>query len=151
MFNLTSNFSGAVVYMNAVNESLSSIVFLSNLTKNLHLSQSLDIVVGSYPTIGPLLSPSPSNFTIVSVILTVQIWGEGVSKNNLPAPVIITLAHSRKVNKSSWHIHDSYANLFTILNVVQVYVYDKESAECVYWNSSGSMYVLHTIIYIYCL
>lgn len=97
MFNLTSNFSGAVVYMNAVNDSLSSIVFSSNLTKNLHLSQSLDIVVGSYPTVGPLLSPSPSNFTIASVILTVQIWGEGVAKNNLPAPVIITLAHSRKV------------------------------------------------------
>lgn len=97
MFNLTSNFSGAVVYMNALNGSLSSIVFSSNLTKNLRPSQSLDIVVGSYPTIGPLLSPSPSNFTIASVILTVQIWGKGFTEDNLPAPVIITLAHSRKV------------------------------------------------------
>lgn len=92
IFNLTSNFSD-VVYVNAVNDSLSSI----DLAENLQPSQYFDVVVGSYPTIAPLLPPSLSNFTIVSVILTVQIWSEGVSKNSLPAPIIITLPHLREV------------------------------------------------------
>lgn len=116
MFNLTSNFSGAVVYMNAVNDSMSSIVLSSDLTKDLNQSQSLDVVVGSYPTIGPLLSPSPSNLTIVSVILTVQIWSEGVTKNNLPAPVIITLAHSRKVIAAAIF----HGNLLITFNILYV-------------------------------
>lgn len=97
LFNLTRNFSGDVVYITAINDSLSSVVLSSDLTKNLQPSQYFDVVVGSYPTIVPLLPPSLSNFTIVSVILTVQLWSEGVSKNNLPAPMIITLPHLRKV------------------------------------------------------
>lgn len=97
MFNLTNNFTGAVVYVNAINNTLSSVSIPSDLAKNLTASRHLDFVVGSYPTISPLLSPSPSNLTVVSAVVAVQVWGEGVATDNLPTPVIITLSHTRKV------------------------------------------------------
>ena len=117
VFNVTGDFSGAVMYMNTANDNWSSILFPSDLTKNLTALYRMDFVVGSYPTLASLLPPpsippspppassssvpppssSLSNLTIVSAVLSVQVWIDGVANGNLPAPVVITLAHTRKV------------------------------------------------------
>ena len=97
IFNLTSNFSGTVVYLNAVNNTLSSVALSSELAKNLTASHHLDIVIASYPTIAPLLSPSLSNYTVASAVLSVQAWGEGITTGHLSTPVVLSLAHTRKV------------------------------------------------------
>ena len=116
MLNVTAaNFTGAVLYLSLENGTTSSVSLPSDLGKvGDKSSQMFDVVVAAYPTLSSLLSPSsPSspfssssstadyaNMTVGSVVMTVQVWNEGaVAHSNLSAPVIITLAHNRKVCK----------------------------------------------------
>ena len=97
-----ANISNAVMYMESMNGTTSSIVLPADFERNSNTSRQFDIVVGSYPTLYPLLSPSPSifaNMSVVSVIISVKVWSpDGITIGNLPStPIIITLAHARKV------------------------------------------------------
>ena len=97
--NITGNFSGGVVYVGVANDTTSSVLLPSELTKALSSFGRLDFVVGVYPTIGSFLTPPPSlpNMTVVSTVVSVQLWSEADAVTELPAPIIITLAHTRKV------------------------------------------------------
>ena len=99
MINVSSaNFSGAVADLNVENGTKSSVSFPLDLLKASNKSSpQFDVVVGVYPTLASLLPPSDTNITVASVVATVQLWGEGVARGNLLTPIIITLAHYRKV------------------------------------------------------
>ena len=106
MLNITTaKFTRAVVYLSIENGTTSSVHFPSDLGKVSNKSgRTFDAVVAVYPTLSPLLPPSSfvvandTNMTVASAVMSVQVWNEGVvARGNLLTPVIITLAHNRKV------------------------------------------------------
>ena len=101
MLNFTSaNFSGDFVDLCIENRTKSSISLPPDLGKARNKSVGhFDVVVGVYPTLSPLLLPSEinANMSVASVVMTIQVWHDGVAHSNLSTPVIITLAHIRKV------------------------------------------------------
>jgi hypothetical protein len=122
MLNITTaKFTGAVVYLSIENGTTSSVHFPSDLGKVSNKSgRTFDAVVAVYPTLSPLLPPSSfvvandTNMTVASAVMSVQVWNEGVvARGNLLTPVIITLAHNRKVH-----------------------VYGKDDAKCVIWQDT---------------
>lgn len=112
VLNITRNFSGGVVYVGVVNNTVSSVILPSDLTKNMSSLHHLDFVVGAYPTVGLFLTPPPSqqNMTIVTTVVSVQLWNEAGTVVVLSTPLTITLAHTREVI-------DTHCNLaqYTIL------------------------------------
>lgn len=92
IFNVASTFSEGVVYVDALNGTSSSIDLPLDLTQNV-----TDIIIGSYPTLSPLLSLTLSNFTVASAVLSIQVWGDQAPTDDLPTPITLSLAHTRKV------------------------------------------------------
>ena len=85
-----------VVYVGALNGSSSSVSLPHDVLENV-----TDVVVGSYPTLSLLLSLPTSNLSVASAIVSVQVWRkeeEEVEVKDLRVPVVLALAHTRKVS-----------------------------------------------------
>lgn len=96
----TEKFNGSVFEL-AVNDT-SAVVSLPPNIPSSSPSSTLHIAVAQFATIGTLLPNSftfnsSRNLTVATPLVSVQVWGEGVTTHTLPTPVILTLEYSSEV------------------------------------------------------
>ena len=103
-----------VIYVSALNGSSSSVSLPQDVLEN-----ATDVVVGSYPTLSHLLSPPASNLSVASAIVSIQVWHkekdakkeeeeeeEVVEMKGLRVPVVLAVAHTRKVSCTEYVIYN---------------------------------------------
>ena len=93
-------FNGSVCEL-AVNDT-SAVVSLPPNIPSSSPSSTLHIAVAQLATVGTLLPNSftfnsSRNLTVATPLVSVQVWGEGVTTHTLPTPVILTLEYNSEV------------------------------------------------------
>ena len=96
----TEKFNGSVFEL-SVNDT-SAVVSLPPNISSSSPSSTLHIAVAQFATIGTLLPNSftfnlSRNLTVATPLVSVQVWGEGVTTHTLPTPVILTREYSSEV------------------------------------------------------
>ena len=96
----TEQFNGSVFEL-AVNDTSAVVSLPPNISPS-SSSSTLHIAVAQFATIGTLLPNSftfnlSRNYTVATPLVSVQVWGEGVTTHALPTPVILTLEYSSEV------------------------------------------------------
>lgn len=109
----TEQFNGSVFEL-AVNDTSAVVSLPQDISSP---SSTLHIAVAQFATIGTLLPNSLTfnlsrNFTVATPLVSVQVWGEGVTTHTLPTPVILTLEYGSEVEQY-------------------------EDAVCVFWDDEG--------------
>ena len=96
----TEKFNGSVFEL-AVNDT-SAVVSLPPNIPSSSPSSTLHIAVAQFANIGTLLPNfftfnSSRNLTVATPLVSVQVWGEGVTTHTLPTPISLTLEYSSEV------------------------------------------------------
>lgn len=105
----TERFNGSVFEL-AVNDTSAVVSLPPNIPSSSPSSSTLHIAVAQLATVGTLLPNSftfnsSRNLTVATPLVSVQMWGEGVTTHTLPTPVILTLEYSSEVRcalKRKW-------------------------------------------------
>ena len=97
----TEQFNGSVFEL-AVNDTSAVVSLPPDISSSSSSSSTLHLAVAQFATIGTLLPNSftfnlSRNYTVATPLVSVQVWGEGVTTHALPTPVILTLEYSSEV------------------------------------------------------